>query len=225
METSNGETTQVSLDPEVDIDYRTLSKAAVGSVALGLLSLFSFVFSSVTVFALLGIGLAIYALITVWKYPDEYSGKGVARFGLGLCSLVFVSATALHTYIYLTEVPPDHVRLTFGDIKAPKYQRLQPTEKALELNGKRVFIKGYTFPGKQKKNLSQFLLVGDFGQCCFGGNPEPSHLIRVSIKNGRKIDYSQRLRKLAGTFRVLPQVGVNGEGQGYLYELEAEEIK
>ena len=212
-------------DGEFDGQYRTLSKSAVFSICFGIISLSGFLFAAGVAFAFLGLCCAAYSYLAIRRYPDELTGRGVAVFGCVLCLILSVSISGMHTYIYLTEVPDGHVRITFGEIKAPKYRKYEPTAKAMELNGEKVFIKGYTFPGKQRKNLSQFLLVGDFGQCCFGGNPEPSHLIRVSIKNGRKIDYSQRLRKLSGTFRVLERAGMDSEGKGYLYEIDADDIK
>ena len=97
--------------------------------------------------------------------------------------------------------------------------------KPLMNNGKKVFMKGYTFPGKSKKNLSKFLMVGDFGLCCFGGDPQPTHSVKVSFKNGQKIDYSQRVRKLTGTFRVLDHLGQDETKTGYIYELEADTVQ
>lgn len=206
-------------DSEVSISYRSISRSAVVSICLAFLGATGFLFAPGAAFSILGIFAALYSLYVIRKYPEELTGTGVAKIGLGLSTLLFLGTSSMHTYIYLTEVPPDHVRLTFGDIESPKHKKYQPTDTAAQLDGQQVFIKGYTFPGKQKNNLKQFLLVGDFGDCCFGGNPEPSHLVRVSIKNGQKIDYSQRLRKLAGTFRVLKTLAQNNEGQGYLYEI------
>lgn len=206
-------------DPEFDDSYKSISRGAVVSVCMGLFAFTGFLFAPGAAFAVLGICAALYARYSIRKYPQELTGRGVAKFGMLLSLVLLLSTSTMHTYIYFTEVPPDHERLTFGAIKAPKHLKWQPPKTALEMNGKQVFIKGYTFPGKQKKNLSKFLLVGDFGDCCFGGNPEPSHLVRVSIKNGRKIDYSQRVRKLSGTFRVLESARENSEGQGYLYEI------
>jgi len=211
-------------DPGAEVEYRTISRAAIFSIVFGILSLFGFLFAGLVFFSVLGIAASFYGMLGIRRYPRELTGANVAVFGMIFCGTTLIAAGGMHTYIYLTEVPPDHTRLTFGEIKAPKY-RNSPTPRALEMNGKKVFIKGYTFPGKQKKNLSQFLLVGDFGQCCFGGDPEPSHLVKVSIKNGRKIDYSTRLRKLSGTFRVLKQLSRNDEGKGYLYEITADDIK
>ena len=213
------------IDEDFSSSYKTLSRGAVVSICLGGLGLFGFLFAPGAVFSIMGVFAAFYSMYAIRKYPAELTGTKVAKFGMALSLGMFLTTSTMHTYIYLTEVPPDHTRLTFGDIKAPKHLKYKAPDKALELDGKKVFIKGYTFPGKQKKNLSQFLLVGDFGQCCFGGDPEPSHLVRVSIKNGRKIDDSTKLRKLSGTFRVLEGLHQNSEGKGYLYEIDADDIK
>lgn len=205
--------------------YKTLSRAAIFSVLFGILSLSGFLFVPGMVFALIALGLGIMGWIAIRKYPHELTGSGLTKIGIAFSLFSFIAASGLHTYIYLTEVPEDHERLTFYEIKAPKYDKYTPTTRARDLDGKKVFIKGYTFPGKAKKNLSQFLLVGDFGSCCFGGDPEPTHLVKVSLKGNRKIDYSQRLRKLSGTFRVRPELAANEEGKPYIYELVCDDVK
>ena len=170
-------------------------------------------------------GLGALAIVGIRKYPEELTGVKLAKFGILFSLLSFCTFTSFHTYHYLTEVPEDHQRLTFYEIKSPKHQKYVPTERAMELNGKKVFMKGYTFPGKSKKNLSKFLMVGDFGLCCFGGDPQPTHSVKVSFKNGQKIDYSQRVRKLTGTFRVLDHLGQDETKTGYIYELEADTVQ
>lgn len=206
--------------------YRQISKGAVLSVALGLLSISGFLFQTGIGLAIVGIGLGIVGYLGVRRYPDELTGKNVAVFGIVFCMITLCGATSMHAYIYMTEVPDDCVRLTFGDIKAKKRgNKYKPTEIAEKMNDKKVFIKGYTFPGAKKHNLSNFLLVGDFDTCCFGGNPEPTHLIKVTIKGDQKIDYSKRLRKLSGTFKVLPRLAKSVDDKPYLYELIAENIK
>lgn len=213
-------------DEENDVQtYKQISKGAVLSVILGLLSISGFLFQTGIGLAIVGIGLGIVGYLGVRRYPDELTGKSVAVFGIVICVLTLFGATSLHAYIYMTEVPDDCERLTFGEIKAKTFPKYQPTEKALQMDGKKIFIKGYTFPGSKKNNLSNFLLVGDFDTCCFGGNPEPTHLIKVTINGPRKIDYSKRLRKLSGTFRVLPRLSKSIDDKPYLYELIAENIK
>ena len=211
---------------ETDVQsYRQISKGAVLSVVLGLLSISGFLFQTGIGLAIVGIGLGVVGYLGVIRYPDELTGKGVAIFGIVFCLITLSGATSLHAYIYLTEVPEDCVRLTFGQIKASQRgNKFKPTEIAEQMNNKKVFIKGYTFPGTKKHNLSNFLLVGDFDTCCFGGDTEPTHLIKVTIKGDQKIDYSKRLRKLSGTFKVLPRLKT-AEDKPYLYELVAENIK
>jgi hypothetical protein len=216
--------TNVEFDDVAD-SYRSLSRPAIFSVLCGLFSLFGFLFTSAVVFSVIGMGLGALAIVGIRKYPEELTGVKLAKFGILFSLLSFCTFTSFHTYHYLTEVPEDHQRLTFYEIKSPKHRKYIPTERAMELNGKKVFMKGYTFPGKSKKNLSKFLMVGDFGLCCFGGDPQPTHSVKVSFKNGQKIDYSQRVRKLTGTFRVLDHLGQDETKTGYIYELEADTVQ
>jgi len=44
--------------------------------------------------------------------------------------------------------------------------------------------------------------VGDFGDCCFGGNPKITEVIAVKITTDDRIDHSYFIRKIGGTFRL-----------------------
>ena len=56
-----------------------------------------------------------------------------------------------------------------------------------ELDGKKVFIKGYMYPSSQMTGIREFVLCRDNGTCCFGGQPRLTDMIRVKLK-----DRSQR---------------------------------
>ena len=96
---------------------------------------------------------------------------------------------------------------------------------AIELDGDRVFVKGYVFPGGQKENLKQFVLVPDMGTCCFGGEPKLTDMIEVTLQEPLRVDFSYRKRKLGGTLKVdsklKPVSGVNG----VYYQLDVDYLK
>jgi hypothetical protein len=141
--------------------------------------------------------------------------------------LVFLSAGwGIAGMIYATEVPEGYQRIS--------YEQLQPDQdapgqimppSALELDGKRVFIKGYVFPGAQQRGLKQFVLCRDNGDCCFGGNPKLTDRILVNLADPMRLEYSTRLHKLAGTFRIKPARATDGLDGGVLYHLEADYLK
>jgi hypothetical protein len=97
----------------------------------------------------------------------------------------------------------------------------------LDLDGKRVFIKGYVHPGvSDLGEIRRFILVPDMGTCCFGGQPALTDMVEVRITGERGVRYSQRKRKFAGTFRVAARLKqVAGGLTGGYYELDADYVK
>ena len=112
----------------------------------------------------------------------------------------------MHAYIYLTEVPPGHVRVEFYKLKF-EAEPDRPTKEAVDLDGKDVFIKGYIHPSSGGGMLRQFILVGDLGTCCFGGQPKSSEMVEVTLTGGQTVKGGMTRRKLAGKFTLnkIPQ--------------------
>ena len=97
-------------------------------------------------------------------------------------------------------------------------------DSALEMSGRDVLLKGYMYPGKQQQGITQFLLVRDQGDCCFGGNPKITDRVLVTINEPKGISFSSRLRKIAGRFVVKPTGTVVLDG-GVLYHLEDAHVR
>jgi hypothetical protein len=195
---------QMSSSADVaDYPYRALSRGAITSVILFLIACGGLLdpFKPLLALALLGVVVALLAIRSITKYPDEYSGLGLAKFALIANLLVLIGGVGIHTYTYLTEVPPGHVRAQFSILKN-ELQPNRPTAKAAELNGKDVFIKGYIHPSSGGGMLRRFVLVGDLGTCCFGGQPDSSEMIEVTLTGGQTVKGGLTRRKLAGEFKV-----------------------
>ena len=207
--------------------YRTLSRSAILSLVFGLISMLALVFPAMLVVPLVGAVLVLSALVSIRRYPNELTGIKLAISGLVLCSLLFVGGIARHSYIYATEVPDGYQRISFYELQPEKGQTRMPVPlRAIELNGKQIFIKGYVHPGvKGKGPVKVFVLVPDMGTCCFGGQPKLTDMILVTMKDPLRIRYAQRKRKLGGILKVdkrlKPVSGLNG----VYYQLETDYLE
>ena len=192
---------------QADFQYRSVSKAAVACFVFAILSLLlAFLSELFVLFPLLGLIFGLSAFSGFRKFPGELVGQGIARIGFWMCAVSLITSIGYHTYVYATEVPPDHQRISFRDLKPKKKKAKYPfSEKALELDGKKVFLKGYVRPSDKQRGLKKFILVGDFGDCCFGGNPDITEVVAISIVSDDTVDYSLRKRKIAGEFRLHKQ--------------------
>ena len=105
---------------ENEFQYRTISKAAVASIAFAVLGLGAFVFQAFVLLPVLAIGFGIVALIEIRKYPAEVTGKLAAQIGLGCGVLIAAGSIAMHTYVFMTEVPDGYERMAFNDLRLNK---------------------------------------------------------------------------------------------------------
>lgn len=207
--------------------YRSLSTSAVASLIVGLLSSAAILDWSLLSIPLVGIALSSFALIKVRRHRDELSGEVLARAGLGLSLVFAVVGPARLTYEYVTELPAGYQRISYAELQPDPEQagQLIPPA-AMNLEGKRVFIKGYIYPGREKDGIRQFLLVRDQGDCCFGGNPTITDRIQVELTPPLRLSFQSRLHKVGGTFHVAPSdTALDGAKGGVFYHLEADYVQ
>ena len=219
-------TTYLERRPEEGFEpYRSVSKAAVLSLLLGLLSMVGLLFPAVLSCAVLGLLFGILGYRSVRKFPKELTGKVPAVLGTLLCTVVLVGGVATHSVIYATEVPDGYERVSFSSLKSDGDGPDVPPPEAADLDGQKVFIKGYVYPDGQKSGIKQFVLVPDLGTCCFGGQPKLTHMVQVTLKGALAIDYNMQKRKLAGVLTVDRSLKpVDGLG-GVYYQLAADIAK
>lgn len=208
--------------------YRALSSAAVAALAVSLLSLSAFFGLAMIVVPVVGCLLAVYAIIAVKQRRAELTGLPLAHAALVISAFSLLGSISLHLTVYLTEVPEGYERISYRQLDYNKEDMAadrQIPAAAEQLDGEKVFIKGYIYPGSQKRGIKRFLLVRDKGDCCFGGNPKITDRIQVTLQDPLRLEYDTRLRKLAGVLRIDPDQTAVDAGGAVLYQLEADYLK
>lgn len=207
--------------------YRALSTAAVASLIVGLLSSMAILDWTLIAIPAIGVPLAAYAWLKIRRNSGELTGAGLARAGFALSLLFLIVGPARLTYVYVTELPEGYERVSYSELQPDPEQAGQIVPpSALELEGKKIFIKGYVYPGREKDGIRKFLLVRDQGECCFGGNPKVTDRIQVSLEGPLRLTYEPRLHKVGGIFHVeaLPTT-IDGAKGGVLYHLRADHLE
>lgn len=214
-----------SSDVDHYLQYRALSSVAVASLILGLASVFSFTAWWYLAVPAIGFALGWVGYRRVARLRHELSGKGVAAAGMVLSALFAFLGAGYLSYVYATEVPEGFERIGYEllqpDPDVPN-ELIPPSAKTLE--GKRIFIKGYIYPGQQTSGITRFLLVRDQGSCCFGGNPKVTDRIQVTLAEPLTLTFETRLFKLAGVFHVAAAKAADATGAVY-YHLEATHLE
>jgi hypothetical protein len=197
------ETTQPGAMGEEFGAYRALCPAAIASVLLSMLSLFAVLSMFLVLIPILGVLIGLYALLQIRQHPTELAGSMLALVGIALSGVLVVGTSALHVYVHMTEVPDDHRRIHYWQLQPEEGVVDQETPPfAKDIDGEKVFIKGYMYPGPIKNGIQQFLLVRDKGDCCFGGDPKITDRIQVKLAGSNHIAFDPGLQKVAGTFRL-----------------------
>ena len=96
--------------------------------------------------------------------------------------------------------------ITFDDIKfdmkkGDTFERSLLTKKIEELNGSTIRIRGYMLPSFQQKGITQFVLVRDNMQCCFGPGAALCDCIMVELK-GTTATFTTKPIAVEGVFKV-----------------------
>lgn len=221
--------TDDSLHSEADfVVDRVVSKSAIACFLFALLSLTAFLTEVFVVFPVVTLAIGFVSWLGFRRFPTELSGKIFMQIGLAIGLFSFISSTSYHVYVYQTEVPEGYQRISFDLLRENPRKGLTYNEAAVKLDGKKVFLRGYVRPGDRKKNLKQFILVGDFGSCCFGGNPKISEVIAVNIVIPDKtVNYGYALRRIGGTFRFVKETASTFDKEVPLvhYYIEADHVK
>ncbi|HBE66891.1 MAG TPA: hypothetical protein DDW52_01950 [Planctomycetaceae bacterium] len=206
--------------------YQSVSRAGIASVVMGLLAFGSFWFLFLVLLAVTGLIFGIIALRDFKRFPEELVGRPFAQVGVGLCGLLLIAVPTFHTVVYLTEVPEGYTRVNFAKLTASKNSMQKPTDFAISINGDPIFIKGYIHPSSMATmRAKKFIIVPDLGTCCFGGQPDLTHMIEVTLEGDQYATKSLRKQRLAGTLSVNQQLKRVDELEGVFYQLKADIIK
>ncbi len=203
------------------LPYRRVSALAVGSLVCGGLSWLGAYFEWLLVLPLVGIGLGLAALTHIDRFPDELTGSTVAKVGIGLCAILGVIGFGWHGYLYFAAAPPGYYLISYDMLKPlPGAAPDDPPPSAKALEGKRVFIKGYMYPGRQTIGIERFTLVPSLTHCQFCmPQLKPSELIDVKLVHGLKARFTNRRRGVGGIFHIRSP---EDKEPGLLYQIQAD---
>ncbi|GDY09855.1 hypothetical protein LBMAG52_33410 [Planctomycetia bacterium] len=188
--------------------YKPIPPLAPVSALLGICALSGLLSPLGLVFAVFGFVLGFLAVLQIQRADGDLGGRRLASLGVAMSAVLLVGGTGLHFYWYQTEVPEGYQRISFGaDISKKGFVveedgegRAHPDIAALE--GKPLFLKGFMYPEQNPEGISSFILCRDNGDCCFGGQPKLTDMIKVKLADGLTARYSAHMVSVAGVFRL-----------------------
>ncbi len=190
-----------------EFDYKPVAILGPVSLFVGVCAATGLMFPSGVLLGVAGILLAIVALYQIRVSEGELTGRFLAVSGLVVSIAMTLAGGGYHGYVYATEVPEGYERLSFSWLSNQgmivEEAGAKPTDEVAKFDGKKVYIKGYMYPVRQRHGLTEFVLCKDNGDCCFGGQPKLTDMIAVKMQPGLSVDLlEQQLVGVAGIFRA-----------------------
>ena len=193
-------------NPAATQGYRAMSRAAVGSFVLGLLSVVTVAHWLLSVVPLAGIILGFVALRRIDNAPEELIGRGWARAGLGLSLLFWILGLSWLVFDWYRVVPAGYQRVRHEVLQPDpnvKGEMIPPA--AFELHDKKIFVEGYMLPTQYASGLKRFVLCPLIRNCPFcTPDPKPTEMIQIALQGDLVADYTNNLIRLGGRFEVEP---------------------
>lgn len=114
--------------------------------------------------------------------------------------------------------------LTFEMKKGAAFRRSLLTPKIERLHDQRIRVRGYILPSFQQDGITQFVLVRDNQQCCFGPGAALYDCILVEMAPGKTTSYTVRPVSVEGVFRIKPYLDPDGKPLA-VYRLEGLDVR
>jgi hypothetical protein len=119
--------------------------------------------------------------------------------------------------------------ITFDDVKfemkkGDPFKRSLLTDKIESLHGHPISIRGYILPSFQQKGITQFVLVRDNMECCFGPGAALYDCILVEMEPGKSTSFTVRPVAVEGIFTVNEFKGPDGKHLA-IYHLKGQNVK
>ena len=117
---------------------------------------------------------------------------------------------------------------TFDDLRfemtvGEPFKRSMLTKPIEAMAGQRIRIRGYILPTPQRAGITDFVLVRDNQECCFGPGAALYDCILIEMLPGTTADFTIRPIAVEGTFNIKEFV-VDGKHLA-IYQMAAESAK
>ena len=200
------------------VQYRALCPTAVASVVLGGLSILTVFSWYLAVLPLVGIGLGWKALQRIRETAERVDRPGGGPAGHRSFRRLLDVGYGWLIFARVSEIPYGYQRVSYDTLQPnPDIPTELIPQSALDMQDKRIYIKGFMQPRRQQTRIKEFILVPVNGECPFcTPNPKRTEMIRVVLQGDLEAIYTTHQIGVGGRFQVDP-----ADPSGIPYALEA----
>ena len=120
------------------------------------------------------------------------------------------------------EITFDHIKLDME--KDEQFKRSLITAQIEALDEKPVRLRGYILPSFQQSGITQFVLVRDNLECCFGPGAALYDCVLVEMNPGQSVDYTIRPVAVEGTFSIRELTDPDGKHLA-IYHIDGDAVE
>ncbi|MDR3197770.1 MAG: hypothetical protein LBU34_07855 [Planctomycetaceae bacterium] len=212
------------MSQEFDQSLSTVSKEEIGSTgitvgyrAISVLAVIAFVFSLFTplmllsnwfvICPLLGAICGLFGLYRILSCPFDYAGRNFALAGIIFSLVLGLAASGWEIWNYYFSIPYGYTVINFLDLRPDsKTNKLPEHIIAIAKEHRKVYLRGFMYPGRQLAGIENFMLVRTVSHCKFC-SPEqnPFDMISVHCVGDLKVPFRTRAVHIGGELYVNPE--------------------
>ncbi|MHB8899115.1 MAG: hypothetical protein ACYC6Y_10250 [Thermoguttaceae bacterium] len=204
--------------------YQAVNPLSVGSVIVGILSALSFFHWGFLFLPVVGVLLGVAGLVNLARVEGARVGVYLSGTGIALSLLLGGGLYGLSVYRYYHTTPPGYLSVDYHSLESKDPNKPFP-DAAYELEGQRVFLRGYMYPSRQQTGLRTFVMSRDNGVCQYClPNPKITDQVFVELTEGREAAYTTRMIGIGGVFSLKLEDPKKKYG-GVVYHIEADYLR
>jgi hypothetical protein len=184
--------------------YRAVSVLAVVAFVLSLFTPLMLLSTWFIIFPLVGVVCGLWGLYNILSCPFDYTGRGFALGGIIFSFVLGIGAASWGVYLYYFSVPYGYTAIQFLELRRDeKTNRLPEHILKLKEEQRKVYIKGYMYPGRQLSGIQNFTLVRTQAHCKYC-SPEqnPFDMIIIHCTGDLRAQFRTKTVHVGGTLHV-----------------------
>ena len=188
----------------VSVGYRAVSILAVVAFVLSLFTPLMLLSNWFILFPLIGAICGTFGLYKIVSCPFDYTGRGFALGGIIFSFLLGIAAAGWGIYLYYFSIPYGYTAVQFLELR-PDETTNQLPEHILQIakDHRKVYIKGYMYPGRQLSGIQNFMLVRTQEHCKFcSPQQNPFDMISVHCTGELRAQFRTKVVSIGGTLYV-----------------------
>ena len=144
------------------------------------------------------------AVQRIRQAPTNGPAWGWLGWGIGLSAGLWIVGYGWLLFARVSEVPYGYERVSYEMLQPDPNAQAEPIpQSALDMQNKRVFIRGYMKPVRRQTGIKEFTLCPSNGECPFcTPNPKRTEMIRVLLQGDLEAVYTTHQIGVGGRFQV-----------------------